>query len=139
MLESFKITKDEDYDRYGVAGGDLLEEGILDVKTIVEKPGKANAPGDMANVSGFLFVPEIFNYLERVLAELKEGQEFYYNDALKQMLNDGHRVVAQVVKNGKYYDTGNKLEYLKTVVEFAIRHEELGGDFKNFLRGLDLT
>jgi UTP--glucose-1-phosphate uridylyltransferase len=138
VLESFKLTKDTDYDRYGVCGGVELEEGILEVKTIVEKPGKANAPGDMANVSGFLFVPEIFNYLEKVLANLQPNQEFYYNDALKLMLNDGQRVVAQVVKNGKYYDTGNKIEYLKTVVEFALRHPEVNGEFREYLKSLEL-
>lgn len=114
------------------------EDGVIDVKTIIEKPGKDNAPSDLANVSGYLFTPDIFDYLERVLEGLSEGKEFYYNDALKLMLEDGKKIVAAEIKGGKYYDTGNKLEYMKTVVEFGLRHEEISEDFKRFLRELDL-
>jgi len=54
------------------------------------------------------------------------------------MLRDKKRVLAAEIKDGKYYDTGNKLEYLKTVVEFALRHEEMGEDFKSYLKDLRL-
>jgi len=138
VLESFRVTKDADYDRYGIAGGKEIEPGVVDIEVIVEKPGKANAPGVLANVSGYLFVPEIFDYLEKVLHDLQPGQEFYYNDALKLMLKDGHRILAQEVKGGKYYDTGNKLEYLKTVVEFALKHPDVGVEFKEYLKSVTL-
>jgi UTP--glucose-1-phosphate uridylyltransferase len=46
--------------------------------------------------------------------------------------------LAAEIKGGKYYDTGNKLEYVKTVVEFALRHKELNGEFREFLKGLKL-
>jgi UTP--glucose-1-phosphate uridylyltransferase len=52
------------------------------------------------------------------------------------MLADGKKVLAAEIKNGKYYDTGNKLEYLKTVVEFALDHPDLNGEFKEFLKDL---
>jgi len=54
------------------------------------------------------------------------------------MLKDKKRVLACEVRNGKYYDTGNKLEYLKTVVEFALDHKELNGDFRKYLKNLNL-
>ena len=54
------------------------------------------------------------------------------------MLQDGHQVLAAEIKGGKYYDTGNKLEYLKTVVEFAIENEDISGEFVDYLRGLQL-
>lgn len=138
VLGSVKATKDEDYDRYGFAGGEEIEDGIIDAKVIVEKPGKENAPSDLANVSGFLFTPDIFGYLEKVMEDLREGEEFYYNDALKRMLSDGKRVLAAEIKGGKYYDTGNKLEYMKTVVEFALKHEDISSDFKKFLKELNI-
>lgn len=138
VLGSVKVTKDEDYRRYGFAGGEELRDGIIDVKTVVEKPGKENAPSDLANVSGFLFTPDIFDYLDQVLSHLKEGEEFYYNDALKLMLADKKRVIAAEIKGGKYYDTGNKIEYMKTAVELALEHPEIKDDFRRFLKDLKL-
>lgn len=138
VLGSIKAKKDEDYDRYGFAGGSQIEDGIIDVRTIIEKPGKDKAPSDLANVSGFILTPDIFNYLEQVLEDLEEGQEFYYNDALKLMLDDGKRVLAAEIKGGKYYDTGNKLEYMKTMVELGLKHPEINGTFRQFLKNLDL-
>jgi UTP--glucose-1-phosphate uridylyltransferase len=137
-LASVKIKRDEDYDRYGFAGGREIKPGIIDVTTIIEKPGKKSAPSDLANVSGFLFTPDIFDYLDQAMANLTEGEELYYNDALKLMLEDKKRVLAVEIKGGKYYDTGNKLEYLKTVVEFALDHKDLNGDFRTFLKSLNL-
>lgn len=138
VLGSIKAKKDEDYDRYGFAGGEMIEEGVMKVKEVVEKPGKDNAPSDLANVSGFLFTPDIFTYLKEAQDNLGEGDEFYYNDALKLMLADGKDIYAKEIKDGKYYDTGNKLEYLKTVVEFALKHPDLSEKFKAFLKSLEI-
>jgi UTP--glucose-1-phosphate uridylyltransferase len=135
-LGSIRIEKDEDYDRYGVAGGKEIADGIIDVDQIIEKPGKSRAPSNLANVSGYIFKPDIFQYLDQALANLQPGDELYYNDALKLMLQDKKKVYAVEVKGGKYYDTGNKLEYLKTVVEFAINHPEINGEFRAYLKEL---
>jgi UTP--glucose-1-phosphate uridylyltransferase len=138
VLGSVKATKDEDYDRYGFAGGEEIEPGLIDTRVIIEKPGKAAAPSDLANVSGFLFTPDIFEYLEKILEELREGEEFYYNDALKRMLSDDKRILAAEIKGGKYYDTGNKLEYMKTVVELGLKNEDIKDEFKKFLESLNI-
>ena len=53
------------------------------------------------------------------------------------MMND-RPVYACEIKGGKYYDTGNKIEYLKTVVEFALLHEDLNGEFRDYLKTLKL-
>jgi UTP--glucose-1-phosphate uridylyltransferase len=138
VLASIKATKKEDYDRYGFAGGRQIRDGLIDVDVLIEKPGQKNAPSDLANVSGYVLTPDIFNYLDRALANLSEGDELYYNDALKLMLEDKIHVLAAEIKGGKYYDTGNKLEYLKTVVEFALTHPDISEDFRTYLKGLDL-
>ncbi len=137
-LAGIKATKDEDYDRYGFAGGDEVEPGIIDSKVIIEKPGKENSPSDLATVSGFLLTPDIFEYLDEANAAIGPGDELYYNDALKLMLKDGKKVMAVEIKNGKYYDTGNKMEYLKTVVEFALARADIGEKFKEYLKGLSI-
>lgn len=138
ILASVRCTKDGDYDKYGIAGGEMIRKGVIDTHVIIEKPGKANAPSNLANVSGFLFTPDIFKYLDKAYDNLNEDSELYYNDALKLMLADKKRIISYEIQNGRYYDTGNKLEYLKTIVDFAIEHEELGKDFKKYLRSLKI-
>lgn len=138
VLGGIRATKDEDYERYGFAGGTQIEDGVIKANVVIEKPGKGNAPSDLATVSGFLFTPDIFRYLDQAYSNLNEGAELYYNDALKLMLADGKDVYAAEIKNGKYYDTGNKLEYLKTVVEFALKHPDMNGKFREYLKSLDL-
>lgn len=138
VLGGIRATKDEDYERYGFAGGTEVEDGVIKANVVIEKPGKGNAPSDLATVSGFLFTPDIFRYLDQAYSNLNEGSELYYNDALKLMLADGKDVYAAEIKNGKYYDTGNKLEYLKTVVEFALKHPDMNGKFREYLKSLDL-
>ena len=138
VLGSIKAKHEEDYSRYGFAGGKNLQDGLIDIEVIIEKPGKEAAPSDLANVSGGLFTPEIFDYLDRALENVQEGEELYYNDALKLMLNDKKHVLAAEIKGGKYYDTGNKLEYLKTVIEFALKHPDINGEFRDYLKKLDL-
>ena len=138
VLGSIKAKKNEDYERYGFAGGKEIEDGIIDVDKIIEKPGRKKAPSDLASVSGYLFTPDIFNYLDKAMKNLGESAELYYNDILKLMLEDGKRVLAAEIKDGKYYDTGNKLEYMKTVVELALEHPDINGQFREFLKALKL-
>ena len=135
-LGGVRARADEDYDRYGFASGKEVEEGVIDVDTIIEKPGKENAPSDLAKVSASIFSPDIFKYIDTAYEKLEEGDELYYNDALKLMLEDGKEIKAIEVKGGKYYDTGNKLEYLKTVVEFALKHKGVNGEFRKYLTEL---
>jgi UTP--glucose-1-phosphate uridylyltransferase len=137
ILSSLRAKSDKDYDRYGFAGGSEIEPGVMDVKEIIEKPGKEKTPSDMATLSGFLFTPDIFGYLDQVLRELPAGNEFYYVDALKLMLADGKRVLAKAIEGGVFRDTGNKLEYLKTVVEFGMKHPEVGEAFRTYLAQLE--
>jgi UTP--glucose-1-phosphate uridylyltransferase len=133
VLASIRAKTDGDYARYGFAGGKEVEPGVIDADTIIEKPGRENAPSDMAIVSGYLFTPDIFDYLRTAHEQMKEGEELWYNDALKLMLKDGKKVMAAEIKNGTYYDAGDKLEYMKTLVDFALRREDIGPAFRDYL------
>lgn len=136
IIPSIRATADVDYDRYGILGGQQVEDGVLKVDHIIEKPGKVNAPSDFAAVGGYLLTPEIFSYLEDGLARLEPDKEFYLTDeVIEPMIKDGHPVYGAIIK-GKRYDTGDKLEYLKTVVDFGLEHEELGPEFKAYLSSL---
>lgn len=137
VLSALKAKTDVDYTRYAVSDGEEIAPGLMKIKRLVEKPGKADAPSDTINMSGGLFTPEIFDYLDAAVSNLKPGNELYYVDALDLMIKDNKQVLSLVIENGKYYDTGNKLEYLKTVVEFGLKHPEIGKDFGEWLHTLE--
>ena len=135
VISCVKAKSDDDYARYGFIGGTPLRPHVTDVNAIIEKPGsKALAPSDIASVGGYIFDPVIFKYLHESKKMLQKGSEFNQQVGMQNMLNDGHKMYGLEIPDGTYYDTGNKLEYLKTVVDFALEHPELGDDFKQFLR-----
>ncbi len=139
VMSTVKADKAPDYRRYGYANGEMLSEGVVRVTHVVEKPGNREAAGsNMATVSGCLLTPDIFTYLHRASETYDRNRELHYNDAIKEMIDDGKEVIALEIQNAKYYDAGNKLEYLKTVVDFALEHPELGPEFREFLKGLAL-
>ena len=109
------------------------------VSKIVEKPGsEAESPSNLATLAGFIFTPEIFLALRRAAEKVKPGQELVYVDGLNVMMENGAEIYAQEIQNSEYHDCGSRLGYLKTIVDLALRHEDLKGDFKEYLRSLDL-
>lgn len=130
-----KMTDDEDFKRYGFVAGRELRPGVMEIDNIVEKPGSRQAsPSEYAQVNGFVLTRDVFKYLHTAQSQLAEGAELYCNDALKLMLKDGLRVVGFEPKDGKYYDVGDKLEYLKTVVDFSLMRDDIGESFREYLR-----
>ncbi len=136
VLGCIKAEKDADYDRYGFAGGKELEPGMIEVDRIIEKPGKAEAPSNMATVSGYVLTPDIFGYLEKELRSRNTDREFYYNDGLKLMLADHRRIIAYEVKNAKYYDSGNKVDYIKTMIDLALKRDDIRDEILPYLKDL---
>lgn len=138
ILGAIKDSSDDGYDKYGYIGGESVEEGIIKVNQIIEKPGKENAPSDLAIISGYIYTHEIYQALEEVAKDLKEGEELVYTEGVQKLIDRGVGVHALEIKDAVYRDTGNKLEYLKTVVEYGLEHEEFGEGFKKFLKELKL-
>jgi UTP--glucose-1-phosphate uridylyltransferase len=135
ILPSIKITNDKDYSRYGVLGGEQVRDDVIKISSIIEKPGKDSAPSDFASVGGYLFTPEIFDYLEKGLRELPEGKEFYVTDSIiEPMLQDGKEFYGCIIQNSQRYDTGDKLEYIKTVIDFALQRDDIKDDVLEFLK-----
>ncbi len=134
VLTCKRVLEDDEYDRYGIVAGEELGDGLLKMSHIVEKPGKADAPSNMASVSSYLLEGSFFDYIDRAKEAYDEASgEFNLQPIMQQMIDDGHEHLAMEVKDGRYYDTGNKLEYVKTVIDFGLRHEEMGDDLRNYL------
>lgn len=138
VIPCLPLSKDEEYDRYGIVGGDKVKEGLIRMTTIKEKPGHAKAPSNLASVAGYLFTPDIFPYLERMVEQVKPGQEFRVQDVIQCMMDEGHPFHAFELKDSRYYDTGNKLEYLKTVCDFALQREDIKDELRDYLRSLKI-
>lgn len=134
VVSCVRIHDEKDYDRYGVVAGEPTGDNLLKMTTIIEKPGKANAPSDLASVSGYLFAPEIMQFVDKSYQTYDGKAELKVQQAMQMMIEAGHEYYACEIANSRYYDAGDKLEYLKTVVDFALKRDDLGPDFRKYLR-----
>lgn len=136
VLTCVRRDRDEDYRRYGYVAGKEIEPGVVDATTIIEKPGSRDqAPSDLATVSGYVFEPVILEYLQDQMESFDPASgEFMIHDSMQKMIDDGHHIYGLDVKGGAYYDTGNPLEYMKTVFDFALEEEDIGPELREHLR-----
>jgi len=136
VITAIQRDGDEDYKRYGYVGGQEVAPGLIDIKTIIEKPGSRDkSPSNLASVSGYLFEPALINYLKQQIKTHDPAQgEFMIQDSMQKMIQDGHHIYGLDIKNGAYYDTGNPLEYLKTVFNFALQRDDIGPPLKDYLK-----
>lgn len=134
ILTCLPATSPDDYQRYGFVSGSAVKDNVIKVEKIVEKPGsKAQAPSDLLTVGGYVLEPAIFKYLRRQLREVKTGEEFVQQVSMQRMIKDGHNYFGCVI-DGQYRDSGNKLEYMKTVMDFGLADPEIGPELKKYLK-----
>ena len=124
----------EDVHQYGVVDAKLSGDRTYDVAGMVEKPAQADAPSNLAVVGRYILPAQIFDLLET--QERGAGNEIQLTDAIARLL-DSQRVLAYNFE-GKRFDCGSKLGYLQAQVEFALAHEEVGEEFRQYLLELDL-
>jgi UTP--glucose-1-phosphate uridylyltransferase len=126
---------DSSVDKYGIADVTQVEGNVHKINKIVEKPAIGKAPSNFATHGAYILPPKIFE----ILAGVKPGKggEIWLVDAINKLAKESE-VQAVEIANGKYYDTGNKLEYLKAVVEFGLKHEDLKKDFGDYLKKLEV-
>ena len=124
----------EDVHQYGVVDAKLSGDRTYDVAGMVEKPAQADAPSNLAVVGRYILPAQIFDLLET--QERGAGNEIQLTDAIARLL-DSQRVLAYNFE-GKRFDCGSKVGYLQAQVEFALAHEEVGEEFRQYLLELDL-
>ena len=122
----------ENISNYGVISGDPCGERLWTLTGIVEKPSPDKAPSDLGVVGRYILTPEIFRHLRET--PVGAGGEIQLTDAIALQLQE--ETVQAYQFKGKRYDCGNKLGYLKASVEYALRREDLGEDFRAWLRQL---
>ena len=120
---------------YGCASvAKIHEDGVIQVSDLVEKPAVDEAPSDLAVIGRYILDPAVFKILHQTAPG--KGGEIQLTDALKVMTSlpaeQGGGVVG-VVFSGRRYDTGDRLSWLQSTVQLALRHPELGSDFGSWL------
>jgi len=138
VISGVRIKNKADVSRYGIADIEPVgkEKNVFKIKSIVEKPKPEEAPSNLATHGAYILPPEIFAEIKKL--KPAKGGEVWLIDGINALQKKGVSIYACEIQNGKYYDTGNKLEYLKTVVEFALKNPEINGDFREYLKKLKI-
>ena len=118
---------DEKVERYGIIGGEEIEDSIYKIDKLVEKPPLRVAPSNLAIMGRYVLTPDIFDCIENV--EPGYGGEIQLTDALSKL----DEIYGQVFK-GESFDIGNRIDWLKTSLRFALEDEEAKEDILNFIK-----
>ena len=127
-----QFVPNEKVSSYGIVSREPLADNLYRVHGLVEKPSVDKAPSNLAVLGRYILTPDIFDILENTKPGV--GNEVQLTDALAASKTDTYALAYEGVR----YDTGDKLGYLKATVEYALRNEELGAAFKEYLKGLKL-
>ena len=120
--------------QYGVIAAKPLEGNVYQIMDLVEKPKAEEAPSDLAIIGRYVLTPDLFDLLA-VTAPDRRG-EIQLTDALRRLRD--RRPMYAVAFDGKRYDTGDKLGFLKATVEFALARPDLADEFRAYLKSLAL-
>lgn len=124
-----EVPRDQTH-QYGIIQGERVEPRLRRLSGIVEKPDPASAPSNLAVVGRYILTPRVFELLEETRAGA--GGEIQLTDAIARLLEE--EGVYGYEFDGRRFDCGSKLGYLEATVHYGLRHPELGGDFRDFLK-----
>ncbi len=116
--------------KYGALDCTPVADRVYQVKDMVEKPKKEEAPSNIAVLGRYILEPEIFDALEQT--KPGAGGEIQLTDAIKMLCANGNVYGYDFI--GRRYDVGDKFGYLQATVEYALRREDLGGVFADYLK-----
>ena len=120
--------------RFGVIDAVEVEPNVFEIRDMVEKPKFADAPSDLAIIGRYIFTPDIFQAIERTRPGA--GGEIQITDAMRILLKE--RPMYAVKLEGVRHDAGDKLGFLIATVEYALKRDDLGSAFREYLKSLPL-
>jgi UTP--glucose-1-phosphate uridylyltransferase len=135
MVIGVQEVSESEVSKYGILKVEKTEEAII-VKDLIEKPNHEQAPSHLAQFGRFILTPDIFKYLNP--KHLGKDNELWLADALLGFIKDGGKVTAQEINNGKWFTTGDPLNYLKATVEYALERPEINKQFRKYLDELNV-
>ena len=120
--------------KYGVLDVEKVQD-LLFVKDLVEKPKKEEAPSNLGIIGRYVLTPEIFDCIKRT--KPGHGGEIQLTDALKLLL-EKQKIYAKIIE-GKRYDIGDKFNYVKAILDFALRREDLKKSVEEYLKNIIIS
>jgi UTP--glucose-1-phosphate uridylyltransferase len=132
---ALEAVAEQDVEKYGIAGVKLINTG-LKITQLVEKPTIDKAPSNLSVVGRYIFTPRLMPLLKRTKKGL--GEEIQLTDAMDKLLEEESMFGFEFI-DGKSYDCGDKLGYLKANVEYALRDKKLSSSFKDYLADITNT
>ncbi len=121
---------------YGVVAADEVSPGVFKISDIVEKPKMEEAPSDLIIVGKYVITPRVFLELRKLEEKGTEG-ELRLSNALREVARTG--TVYGVLLDGKRYDCGSKIGYLRATVDMALGHPEVKDEFREYLKEVAKT
>ena len=131
VLGAQEVTREE-IAFYGCITPEFVDDSLARVVSVVEKPAPDEAPSNLAAIGRYVFTPEIFEAVRHT--KPGRGDEIQLTDAIN-LLAQEQAVYASIFDHGRF-DVGNKLDYLKAMVEFAIERDDIGAEFRRYLAEL---
>ena len=125
----------EKVSRYGVIDGSQMSDGVMLVRDFIEKPSPEEAPSNLVIASRYVLTPEIFTHLENV--KPGKGGEIQLTDAMRAQVRN--RAMYGLKFAGRRHDAGNKLDFLKTNIRYALKRPDLHDDLAAFLTEITKT
>ena len=116
--------------QYGIVDVGDSKNNLFKINSIVEKPQPMDAPSTLGVIGRYVFNPEIFDCLEKI--KPGKGGEIQLTDAIQMLL--GQQAIFAYLFEGKRYDCGDKLGFIKANIEFSKKHPEIGKEFTEFLK-----
>ena len=123
-------TPKEKISSYGIIKGQKIDDSLHLLEDIVEKPSVQDAPSNLGAIGRYLFTPEIFDCIHEVVPGI--GGEIQLTDAVKKLLKKQHVYAYNFL--GKRFDTGDKLGYIETIIDFGLRDEQMGEQLREYLK-----
>lgn len=126
-------TDDAGTNKYGIIEGDKLEDGVIKVKSILEKPGPENTKSRIASLGGYILTPDVFEILENTKINEK-ANELFLTDGISELIKQGKVNACSI--EGEYYDTGTPMGWLRTNIAFAKNNPEYKKDLEKIIKEL---
>ena len=117
---------DEKVERYGIIRGKKVSNSLYEIEDLVEKPKLNEAPSNLAITGRYILTPEIFDHIENLTPGV--GGEIQLTDAMKSL----DKIYGHVF-DGKIYDIGNTVEWLKSSIEIALEDPDVGKDLRDYM------
>ena len=127
---ALKRIDEEDVSRYGICGGQLIEEQVSEIDTMIEKPSEVEAPSNLAIIGRYILNPSIFSYLE--ILNKNSSKELQLTEAMELMMTKEGFLGFEFT--GKHFDVGDRLGYIQACISYALKQRDIAPALRSYMK-----